>query len=81
MVRTRQTLQELERCGCRPENVQYDERLREIDFGRWELQSFGDIAAADPELVQVWQQYEFCLSARRGGDRFYRPCPGDVGFF
>ena len=58
MVRTRQTMQELERCGCRPENVQYDERLREIDFGRWELQSFSDIAAADPELVQAWQRYE-----------------------
>ncbi|MCW5211081.1 histidine phosphatase family protein, partial [Desulfobulbus sp. N3] len=35
----------------------YDERLREIDFGRWELQTFADIAAQDEELLPAWNQY------------------------
>jgi len=35
-----------------------DERLREIDFGRWEMQSFAEIAAADPEGVRLWTEFD-----------------------
>ena len=31
-----------------------DERLREIDFGRWEMKRFDEIAGTDPELVAAW---------------------------
>ncbi|MEN8189875.1 MAG: histidine phosphatase family protein [Thermodesulfobacteriota bacterium] len=39
------------------------EELREIDFGRWELKSFEEIAASDPELVQQWAVWsaDFCF--------------------
>ena len=36
--------------------VQLDPDLREIDFGRWEGKTFGEIEAQDPELVQEWAQ-------------------------
>lgn len=35
-----------------------DERLREIDFGRWEMSSFHDIAAAEPDAIRSWQEFE-----------------------
>jgi len=57
MLRTRQTLQHLRHLGCRVGEPVYDERLREIDFGRWELQTFADIAAKDEELLPAWNQY------------------------
>jgi broad specificity phosphatase PhoE len=56
MLRARQTLDELRRRGCRTEQLSYDERLREIDFGQWELKTFAEIAAADPSRVQAWQE-------------------------
>ncbi|MHB8910412.1 MAG: histidine phosphatase family protein [Syntrophales bacterium] len=31
-----------------------DDDLREINFGRWELMSFAEIAAADPDAVAGW---------------------------
>jgi broad specificity phosphatase PhoE len=34
-----------------------DERLREIDFGRWEMKSFADIAGSEPELIAAWSEY------------------------
>lgn len=56
--RARQTLD----CLCQHGYVQiapvYDQRLREIDFGSWELRTFADIAATEPEQVEAWQQYE-----------------------
>jgi alpha-ribazole phosphatase len=59
MLRTRQTLQHLQNLdlGCQVGEPVYDERLREIDFGRWELQTFSDIVAKDKEQLAAWNQY------------------------
>jgi broad specificity phosphatase PhoE len=35
-----------------------DDRLREIDFGRWERKSFAEIAAMDRELIADWAEYD-----------------------
>lgn len=35
-----------------------DDRLREIDFGRWEMKSFAEIASSDPELVNRWASFD-----------------------
>ena len=35
-----------------------DDDLREIDFGRWELMNFAQIAAADPAAVDRWAALE-----------------------
>jgi broad specificity phosphatase PhoE len=58
MLRARQTLDELRRLGCRTEAAAHDQRLREIDFGAWEMKGFAEIATADPERVAAWQHYE-----------------------
>lgn len=57
MLRTRQTLEYLQQKGCSAREPLYDERLREIDFGRWELQTFADIAAKDEDQLAAWNQY------------------------
>ncbi|MCI5164530.1 MAG: histidine phosphatase family protein [Candidatus Electrothrix sp. GM3_4] len=59
MLRTRQTLQHLRNLDlkCQVGDPVYDERLREIDFGRWELQTFADIVAKDKEQLAAWNQY------------------------
>ena len=38
-------------------DVSYDDRLREIDFGQWEMQSFAAIKAAAPEYIEPWSRY------------------------
>ncbi len=58
MQRTRQTLAELQRRGCSIHDIVYEDRLREVDFGRWEQKTFIEIAAADPDLINSWQDYE-----------------------
>jgi broad specificity phosphatase PhoE len=58
MRRTRQTVEELRERGCSIQDIVYDNRLREIDFGRWEQKTFSEIAAADPVLVLSWKDYE-----------------------
>ena len=40
------------------QHVQIDERLREIDFGRWEQKSFTEIEKSDPGLVSAWSRYD-----------------------
>ncbi|MCI5223421.1 MAG: hypothetical protein D3924_12285 [Candidatus Electrothrix sp. AR4] len=57
MLRTRQTLEQLRRNGCSTNHPLHDARLREIDFGRWEMKSFAEIASADGELLEGWNQY------------------------
>jgi broad specificity phosphatase PhoE len=44
-------------CGLDRE-VRVDDRLREIDFGRWEMRSFADISLSDPDLVDDWAGYD-----------------------
>ena len=58
MLRTRRTVEELRQRGCIIEDIVYDTRLQEIDFGRWEQKTFAGIAAADPELIRSWNDYE-----------------------
>jgi broad specificity phosphatase PhoE len=58
MLRTRRTVDELQRHGCQIKGIQIADGLREIDFGRWEQKTFAEITAADPDLMQVWQDYE-----------------------
>ena len=43
--------------------VNYDDDLREIDFGRWEGLSFQEITKNDPELVDKWAVWspDFCF--------------------
>ncbi len=57
MLRTRQTLDELQRHISTGQEIRYDDRLREIDFGRWEMQCFADISKADPGLIDSWTRY------------------------
>lgn len=50
MLRCRQTLEQLSlSCTC-----QFNELLREIDFGRWEGKNFSEIVQVDKELVDSW---------------------------
>lgn len=57
MLRTRQTHDELQRHINIGQEIRYDDRLQEIDFGRWEMQSFTDISNADPDLIDSWTEY------------------------
>lgn len=57
MLRTRQTLERLRSCTCPAGSPVYDERLREIDFGRWERRSFADIAEKEQDRFTAWNQY------------------------
>lgn len=59
MLRTRQTLEYLQRKGCSTGKPFFDERLREIDFGCWELQTFADIASDQEQQEQLaaWNAY------------------------
>jgi len=57
MLRARQTLEHLQKQGCPVVEPVYDERLREIDFGRWELQTFANIAVQDQKHIVAWNQY------------------------
>ncbi|MCI5122660.1 MAG: histidine phosphatase family protein, partial [Candidatus Electrothrix sp. AUS4] len=57
LLRTRKTLEHLQLLGCPVEKPLYEERLREMDFGSWELQSFADIAAQGEEQIAAWERY------------------------
>lgn len=57
MLRARQTLERLQQLGCSVDTPVYDERLREVDFGRWEMQTFADIAVQDEDQLAAWNQY------------------------
>ena len=57
MLRSRQTFEVLGRQGSVRAEPVIDDRLREIDFGRWEMKTFADISAADPEGVKAWEKY------------------------
>lgn len=38
--------------------VEWDEALREIDFGRWENRRFEEVAREDPELAAAWHRFD-----------------------
>jgi len=52
-LRTRQTAGLI----CGDAAVIYDDRLREVDFGRWENLTFDEISAADPEYSKYWYDH------------------------
>lgn len=56
MRRTRETFREL-MPGWPADRVLEDERIREIDFGRWEMCSFAEIVRRDPGLMDDWAEY------------------------
>lgn len=58
MQRAMQTAARIvESCGLNCE-IRIDERLREIDFGRWEMKSIADITLAEPDLMDRWSEYD-----------------------
>ena len=54
LVRCRQTAAAI--AGPLPVRLEPD--LREIDFGRWENRTFAEVAAAEPELIARWSDYD-----------------------
>jgi broad specificity phosphatase PhoE len=58
MQRAVQTAERLQSCGVIDQQCIVDERLKEIDFGRWEQKSFTEIELSDPDLIQAWSQYD-----------------------
>ncbi|BCO09168.1 phosphoglycerate mutase [Desulfolithobacter dissulfuricans] len=56
MRRTRETLEAVDP-GWAPQQIRMDPRIREIDFGRWEMSSFAEISRRDPDLLDGWAEY------------------------
>ncbi|MHB8789342.1 MAG: histidine phosphatase family protein [Desulfobulbaceae bacterium] len=57
LLRARQTCARLSEFSPAAGSAIVDERLREIDFGRWEMKSFAEIAGVEPELIADWTEY------------------------
>ncbi len=60
MLRARQTAERLGHGSAGPpDGMIVDERLREIDFGSWEMRRLADIlSSSDPDLIRNWSAYE-----------------------
>lgn len=58
MRRAVQTAERLQNLTSRNFNFIEDERIREIDFGRWEQKTYADIEASDPDLIPGWCHYD-----------------------
>ena len=58
MLRARQTMDALQEQGCCPDGCTVEPGLREIDFGSWEGRTYAEIAAAEPERVQAWSDFD-----------------------
>lgn len=57
LIRARQTMDKIKTFGVSIADYQIEPKLQEINFGRWELKTFKDIASDDPEAVIAWQEY------------------------
>ncbi len=55
MLRCRQTLNRLQANGV-ASDVVFDERLREMDFGDWEMKTFSELADNDAG-IDAWMEY------------------------
>jgi broad specificity phosphatase PhoE len=55
MLRTRQTLERLQAVGV-ARNVTFDERLREMDFGNYEMKTFAQLAKSGVDMAG-WLEY------------------------
>ena len=62
LLRCRQTCSEL----SLKHQIIIDNRIREIDFGRWEQKTFREIERSDPELVNKWAHAENFLGFPEG---------------
>ncbi len=52
-----------------PGVIQTDPRLRELDFGAWEGQTWGEVAAADPDALAAWYANPY-VHAPTGGESY-----------
>lgn len=60
MLRTRQTLAEFrDQAGVL--DVEIDDRLREIDFGRWEMKTFSQLIDERADIAAWQEYYHFCF--------------------
>jgi len=57
LARARQTVERLQSLSSRFKEIFFDERLREIDFGDWEMRNFQEIAKEYPEKLDSWARY------------------------
>ncbi len=58
MLRTRQTLSALKSQGDWSCDVMFDKRLKEMDFGEWEMKNWEQILQKDEALVAGFSQYD-----------------------
>jgi len=58
MRRALQTAEKIQAVCGKCAEMTIDERLREIDFGRWEMKSFADISLEEPEFVDDWARFD-----------------------
>jgi broad specificity phosphatase PhoE len=80
--RARQTAERLMETYPAFREFTVDERLREIDFGRWETNIFRDIAAAEPEAVRSWLEFDgFVFPGGEGVGHFQNRVRGVLGDF
>ena len=57
LLRARQTVERLQQAGM-SFNPVFENRFCEIDFGRWEMRTFQDIAGQDADLLDSWAAYD-----------------------
>lgn len=58
LLRARQSVARLGEFCENAREFAVDKRLREIDFGRWEMRSLPEIAAMEQDLILAWAEYE-----------------------
>ena len=54
--------------------MEFDDELREVDFGRWENRTFEEVAREDPPLVDRWASFaaDFCFPGGESLQAFLR---------
>jgi alpha-ribazole phosphatase len=72
LQRVRQTVERLREIDPVHREFIVDERLREIDFGRWEMKSFGEIAEAEPDAVRSWLEFDSFVFPEGEGVRSFQ---------
>ncbi len=69
MLRVKQTLNCLQKHGV-GRTAEFDARLREVDFGHWEMKSFAELKATDDELAAWGRYHGFCFPGGEAVDDF-----------
>ncbi|HHB77037.1 MAG TPA: hypothetical protein ENK84_10940 [Desulfobulbus sp.] len=60
MLRTTETQEELMKQGV-VSGVVFDDRLREIDFGRWEMKTFAELEQEGADISSWLEYHHFCF--------------------